>query len=386
MSDFMIGVIGVARNRRGGHAWQAHCPNKGYRIVAGADIDVDALEDFRKEFGPETFITTDYREMLKRDLNAVFVMTPDFLHEEQAIAVLESGNALYLEKPMAITIEGCDRILETAMKTGSRLFIGHNMRHYPSVLKMKEIIDSGVIGDVRVGWCRHFVDYGGVAYFRDWHAERKYVNGLLLQKGAHDIDVMHWLMGSYTKSVVGMGMLSVYNHCPKRKPDETPGEWDFTQWPPMEGKDFSPFMDVEDHNMLLMQMENGSQACYMQCHYTPDSERNYTFIGTKGRLENIGDSGDCEIHVWTQRGRRSSPDIIHKLRAISGGHGGSDVGVIESFLEFARYGRRTNTSPIAARQAVAVGVLGHVSMRQGCQREDIPCLPSTLVEYFDGEQ
>jgi hypothetical protein len=138
--------------------------------------------------------------------------------------------------------------------------------------------------------------------------------------------------------------------------------------------------------MLLMQLENGAQACYMQCHFTPDSERNYTFIGTKGRVENIGDSGDCEIHVWTQRGKRSAPDIVHRIRTVPGGHGGSDVGVISSFLEFARYGKRTNTSPIAARQAVAAGVVGHMSMRQGCRREDIPELSSELIKYFDGGQ
>ena len=43
---------------------------------------------------------------------------------------------------------------------------------------------------------------------------------------------------------------------------------------------------------LLMQLENGAQMTYMQCHYAPDAERNYTFIGTKGRVENIGDYGD----------------------------------------------------------------------------------------------
>ena len=41
--------------------------------------------------------------------------------------------------------------------------------------------------------------------------------------------------------------------------------------------------------MVMMQLENGAQMTYMQCHYTPDSERNYTFIGTKGRVENIGE-------------------------------------------------------------------------------------------------
>ena len=207
MKTLKIGAI--ATGGRGRNAWQAHMPDQGVEMVAGADISAEANAAFKEQF-PNAEVFTDYRDVLKiKDIDAVFISTPDYCHEEMAIAALEAGKAIYLEKPMAITIEGCDRILKTAMETGSKLFIGHNMRHFPVILKMKEIIDSGMIGEVQCGWCRHFINYGGDAYFRDWHSEQKNANGLLLQKGAHDIDVMHWLMGSYTKSVVGMGMLSV---------------------------------------------------------------------------------------------------------------------------------------------------------------------------------
>ena len=303
METLKVGLI--ATGGRGRHGWEAHQPDKGVIITAGCDIDPEAQAKFHEDF-PEAQLFDDYRDLLKvEDIGAVIIATPDYLHEEMAVAALEAGKAVYLEKPMAITIEGCDRILETAMRTGSKIFIGHNMRHFPVILKMKEIIDSGLIGELQVGWCRHFVSYGGDAYFRDWHSEQRYSNGLLLQKGAHDIDVMHWLMGSYTKSVVGMGMLSVYNRCGRRSP-ETKGcaKWDVNQYPPLTQTGFSPIIDVEDHNMIMMQLENGAQMTYMQCHYTPDSERNYTFIGTKGRIENIGDAGKCEVHVWTQRGPR----------------------------------------------------------------------------------
>ena len=113
------------------------------------------------------------------------------------------------------------------------------------------------------------------------------------------IDIMHWLMGSRTKRVVGMGMLSIYNQCERREPDNRGGYAIFSEkhFPPLSQKGFSPVIDVEDHNMVMMQLENGAQATYMQCHYTPDTERNYTFIGTKGRIENVGDSGDCQVHV-----------------------------------------------------------------------------------------
>ena len=386
MKNLKIGLIGIGlRGRIGRHL---HKPENGTEVIAGADINLKTHEDI-KEFVPDIALFTDYREMLKMpELDAVIIATPDYLHEEMAVASLEAGKAVYLEKPMAITLEGCDRILETAMRTGSKLFIGHNMRHKPLILKMKSIIDSGIIGELQVAWCRHFVGYGGDAYFRDWHSEQQYTTGLLLQKGSHDIDVMHWLMGSYTKSVVGMGMLSVYNRCERRSPD-TPGcaSWNNAHYPPLEQKGFSPVIDVEDHSMVMMQLENGAQMCYMQCHYTPDSERNYTFIGTKGRIENYGhNNGPCEIHVWTQRGPRETPDIVYHLKAAAGFHGGADLPTLENFVEFVRFGAKTNTSPIAARQSVAAGYLAHQSMRNGCNRQDVPPLPPEMIAYFENNQ
>jgi predicted dehydrogenase len=134
-----------------------------------------------------------------------------FLHEEMAVAALELGLAVYLEKPMAITTEGCDRILKSARESNARLYLGHNMRHMAFVRKMKELIDGGAIGEVKTVWCRHFVGHGGDFYFKDWHATRENTNSMLLQKGAHDIDVIHWLAGGYSDLVHALGNLTVYN-------------------------------------------------------------------------------------------------------------------------------------------------------------------------------
>ena len=151
MDDLRIGVIGAGG--RGALANNAHNPGKGSILVAGADVNPKALIKFKETYGEEVFVTDDYRKLLERkDIDAVFVTSPDFLHEEQALAALEAGKAVYLEKPMAITIEGCDRLLNTAMRTGSKLYLGHNMRHFPAILKMKEVIDSGIIGKVRNAW------------------------------------------------------------------------------------------------------------------------------------------------------------------------------------------------------------------------------------------
>jgi predicted dehydrogenase len=385
MKTLGIGIIGLSRRSR--MIQDFSCA--GVKIAAAADLDRKTLDCFKDKTGKDIFLTEDYNELLKRkDVNAVLIMTRDYQHEDITVAALESGKAVYLEKPMTITIEGCARILETAYRTKTKLFLGHNMRYMPVVLKMKGIIDSGVIGEIQAVWCRHFIGYGN-CYFRSWCSERAHTNGLLLQKGAHDIDVIHWLAGGYACRVVGMGKLSVYDKCGRRKPNEAPDRdkaFRESCWPPLSQNDMAPHIDIEDHNMLMLSLDNGVQASYTQCFYTPDSERNYTFIGTRGRLENIGDGGDCEIHVWTQRGNRSNPDIIHKLKAIEGGHGGSDPCIINSFISFVRDGVVPNTSPLAARNAVAAGIMGHESMRNGNIPKDIPPIPAPLMEYFNNGQ
>ncbi|RYG55894.1 Gfo/Idh/MocA family oxidoreductase, partial [bacterium] len=216
MQDLKIGVIGSGG--RGAIAAHAHHPGQGSRVVACCDVSPATLEANQEKYGPDLWVTHDYRELLQQDVDAVFVTTPDFLHEEMAIAALCAGKAVYLEKPLAITTEACDRVLRAAVESNTRLYLGHNMRHMPFVRKMKELLDAGAIGEVKTAWCRHFVGNGGDYYFKDWHAERQYSNGLLLQKGAHDIDILHWLCGGYSQRVNAMGTLAVYGGVTDRAP------------------------------------------------------------------------------------------------------------------------------------------------------------------------
>ena len=170
------------------------------RLVAAADTAPDAAERAERLLPEGVAVVGDHRDLLECGLDAVVLTTPDDTHEELACFFLEAGIPVYLEKPLAITIESADRILATARRTGTRLYVGHNMRHMEVVRLLKSIIDSGRIGELKAIWCRHFVGNGGDYYFRDWHAERRHVTGLLLQKAAHDIDVMSWLAASEVNS------------------------------------------------------------------------------------------------------------------------------------------------------------------------------------------
>ena len=386
-SELGLGVIGA-----GGRGWlsaHAHQPTNGVRIVAACDLQEKELSAYRDKYGRDLFVTTDYRRLLERpDVQAVFVTTPDFLHEEHAVAALSAGKHVYLEKPIAITIEGCDSILRTAAKHGVKLYVGHNMRHMAFVQRMKELIDRGAIGEVRTGWCRHFVAYGGDAYFKDWHAERARATSLLLQKGAHDIDVLHWLCGGYTRRVTAMGNLTVYNRIADRHAHGQPGDATtdrLENWPPLSQKGMNPIIDVEDLSMMLMELGNGVLCSYQQCHYTPDVWRNYTIIGTEGRIENLGDSpNSCVVRLWNRRTYYNpygdEQTFIPRER---GSHGGADGRIVDEFIRYVRGQCRPTTSPAAARYCVAAGYQAAASLRNGSTPLDIPPLDPQLAKYFE---
>jgi predicted dehydrogenase len=385
LDDLKIGVIGTGG--RGGVARHAHKIGEGSRVVACCDKVEAALEKGRENYGADVFTTADYHELLAQDLDAVFVTTPDFLHEEHALAALDAGVAVYLEKPMAITIDGCDRILKRAQEKKLRLYLGHNMRHMAFVLKMKALIDTGAIGEVKTAWCRHFVGHGGDFYFKDWHADRRMSRGLLLQKAAHDIDALHWLCGSYTKRVNAFGKLAVYGEITDRHGDEEPGNASINcdHWPPLSQKQLNPIVDVEDLSMLQMEMGNGVLASYQQCHFSPDYWRSYTVIGTEGRIENFGNGEDgTYITLWNRRtGWNPDGDETFQMDEETGSHGGADPKIVAEFVRFVREGGAINTSPVAARYSVATGCRATDSLRSGGVPLEVPALDEDVAAYFD---
>ena len=369
-----------------------HVKEVGGTVVAAVDPDPRTHERAARLFG-DIPVFSSVAELLASgiEIDGAFITTPDFTHAEVAIELLEAGIPSYIEKPLAISIEDADRILETAYRTGTKVYVGHNMRHMQVVRMMKEIVDRGEIGEVKAIWCRHFVGHGGDYYFKDWHAERDKAMSLLLQKGAHDIDVMHWIAGTSTRSVVGVGDLAVYGDVTSRRDnsDRRMGDWFSMQnWPPASQQDLNPVIDVEDISMIMMRTDSGVLMSYQQCHFTPDYWRNYTVIGTEGRIENFDDDAGGEIRLWNARS-----DYLEKGHVRypiedggDGGHGGADPLTVAEFVEFVRTGAPTDTSPVAARDAVAAGIGGALSIRSHSEPFEIPRLSDEMLEYYAAHQ
>lgn len=285
---------------------------------------------------------------------------------------------------------GANEILQVAYETKTPLYVGHNMRHMNVVRQMREIIARGEIGEVKAIWCRHFVGSGGDFYFKDWHSQRAHVNSLLLQKAAHDIDVIHWLAGAYTDSVVGMGGLTLYDQIQDRggQGDKLMHEWhSLKNWPPLAQTGMADVIDVEDLSMMLMHLESGVFASYEQCHYTPDYWRNYTVIGTAGRVENFGDGEGGVIRVWNQRTfYNPDGDVQYPIVGDARGHDDADQLTVNEFVRFVREGAVTDTSPLGAWHAVAAGIAATDSLRNGSNARKIDFPAEHIQQYFADNQ
>ena len=212
----------------------------------------------------------------------------------------------------------------------------------------------------------------------------------MLQKGAHDIDILHWLCGGYSEEVTAMGGLTLYGNITDRHDPSERGDAGFVElnYPPLHQKGLNPVIDVEDVSMMLMRLDNGVLASYQQCHYTPDAWRNYTIIGTEGRIENFGDGGPhtC-VRLWNKRkdGYVPNGNVEYLISEKEGGHGGGDPSIVAEFLRYVREGGKIRTSPVAARYSVAAGFMATVSLRNGSMPMRVPKLDADIRNYFENK-
>jgi len=140
-----IGVIGCGMQGQSHLQRLSNLPQA--KIIATVDINEERAKMAAKTYGAISW-DTDYREALKRrDIEAVTVATPPFAHTQPVVDALEAGKHVFCEKPLALTIEEADLIVNTAKKTGLKLMVGFQNRFIPVYRKIKDLIENGTIGD-----------------------------------------------------------------------------------------------------------------------------------------------------------------------------------------------------------------------------------------------
>lgn len=185
---------------------------KGAELVAVSARSDTSCQEARETHGVDTY--TDYRDLLARpDIEAVDIVVPSYLHAEMAVAALQAGKHLFLEKPMALSVEECDRIIEAASKGSRKLYIGHEMRLSPLWGRAKQLIEEGMIGELRYG----YVDLWRNPYrtgSRGWRYDPARVGSWILEEPIHFYDLARWYMADVGEPV------SVYARANAKEPRE----------------------------------------------------------------------------------------------------------------------------------------------------------------------
>jgi len=135
------------------------------------------------------------------DLDAVLVCTPPDLHERISVLAMQTGKHVLCEKPLARTLDECDRMIAVSKKTGKVLKCGFNHRHHPAVLEAKKQMEAGKIGKPLFARSRYGIT-GEPGREKEWRADpNRAAGGHLMEQGIHVIDLSRWFLGEFEQVV-----------------------------------------------------------------------------------------------------------------------------------------------------------------------------------------
>ena len=239
-------------------------------MVAAADLMAESVRNRCEEFEiPEAY--TDYKKMLRQvKPDAVSVCTPNGLHAPCAIAALNAGAHVIVEKPLAMNAREGQRMLDAAKKNRRKLVIGFQHRYEPRTQFIKKAVDNGDLGKILYGRVqalrRRGIPNWGVFGRKDLQG-----GGPLIDIGVHALETTHYVMGS-PRPVAASG--SIYTYL-GNKPSNV-----LSQWPDWDHKSYT----VEDLAVGQIRFENGATLnieSSFAAHIEKD-ERNFTLMGELG--------------------------------------------------------------------------------------------------------
>ncbi|MCF6177339.1 MAG: Gfo/Idh/MocA family oxidoreductase [Victivallaceae bacterium] len=318
--------------------------------------------------------------------DVVIVTTMDRTHHKYICRAMELGCDVISEKPMTVDADKCQQIIDTKERTGRNVTVTFNYRYSPRNTKIKEIIKSGVVGDITSVHFEWLLDTKhGADYFRRWHRDKRNSGGLMVHKSTHHFDLVNWWIDSAPETVFAMGDLKFYG----KENAENRGVTDFYfrckdseiakddpfalnvtdederligLYLDAEKEDgyyrdksvFGDGINIEDNMGVMVRYKNNAVMTYALNAHCPWEGYRVCFNGTKGRLEfNVVEksyvSGDRED--FNQPGMRElegdkkemvpeiifqahweKPQVITYEQGDKGGHGGGDVRLLNDLF------------------------------------------------------
>lgn len=285
MKKLKVGIVGAGKI-----AEVLHVPNtllsEYAELVAIADPNPQRLEYFKKKLESHRInFYVDYREMFQKEsMDAVIVAVPNTLHAEISIAALESGRNVLVEKPMATNSQEALKMIETAKKSKKILMVNHSQRFFPHHQKAKEIVQSGILGEIRL--VKTMFGHAGPENWSPnaaWFFNKDVAMfGALGDLGVHKVDLIRYITGLDIVQCVGLTAT-----LEKRA-------------------------SVEDVASAVLKLSNSALATLDSNWITKGLEENYFVVyGEKGTMK-VGQTDPTRIDIYLDRPFRMHGEIVLK--------------------------------------------------------------------------
>ncbi|MFW5864261.1 MAG: Gfo/Idh/MocA family protein [bacterium] len=392
-----------------------------YEVVAAADPRGNRVERARQASRNPEFrgFTCDSEILAHPKLADIMIIgTQDDYHVEPCIAAMEKGYDILLEKPIAQNIDAVIDLEARAHELKRRVLVCHVLRYAPFYRKVKDLIDSGAIGDV--------ITMNAIEGVGAWHQCHSFVRGhwavveesnpMLIAKSCHDMDILYWMAGARCRRVSSYGHQSWFNseHCPKGAPKycvegcpigmECPYNamlyatrhrgWLRHVYDHEDGASLEQIREwlshskwgrcvyqcdntTVDHQIVSCDFENGVTATFTMTAF--DNGRNIEIQGSKGRLR----AGDFvkrrtghEIIVEEHDGGNTTHYDVSSMVGGYSGHGGGDPGLVVGL-----YDEMTKREPEEMLSALKVSVESHL-MGFAAEESRLQKKTVSLADYY----
>lgn len=348
-SPFGVAVIGSGRIGGLRAALSARHPSVGFLAVADASQEkADALKD---KVGADLAVTDNSAAINHPDVHAVFVSTPEHDHPDAVCEALEAGKPVFVEKPIALTLEDADRILATVRRTGTPLHVGYSRRHERRWMLTKEQVAQGRLGEILGIQSRVYNSRAqmGEILKRSPHATP------VLDVLTYYVDLACWFLeGIRPVEVVARSKSKIFK---------------------------SMGYDAADVTWAIVTFENGAVVNLGVCYALPAK---YPTVGQSSRFEIIGDEGVVLLDVdnkdsflFTDRGAPHTYVPDHLVNAMFmqttsaadyavGDYWGAVANETRSWLDHIVTGQSVpHTTPEEARRTLALTLAIEEAARTG---------------------
>jgi len=368
-----------------------------WQVIGLADPNPLAVDIYRKHYGSlntRTFKSgPELIAQIGDQLDGVIIASPNQLHLESVVPALRHKLITLLEKPVAVTLQDCRTMWKGYVDAGlPPLTVGFSLRYTPFYRKVKELIDSGSIGQVLSMEATEMMGAPLTSFFtRGWRRNTDLAGPMILEKCCHDMDLLSWLVGSVPVQVSSFGTLtrfvsnpdaamrcrdcSIESSCRyssfKIAPYWVTQDPDSVVVPLLPQKEddlcvFNSEKNVVDHQVVNIEYGNGVLAAFTVCMDQPRTTRTIKVNGTLGQI--AGDLDRDELSVIRPAINDYKRDTIEvlKIQHDGSGHNGGDGPMAGQFKSMLR--GDCNTASAGMREGIEaclVALAADISIREG---------------------